>query len=144
MIELLVVIVIIGIVAAVAVPTIYRTMRGRRGLLDGKAMITNAVLGAKSRAASGEQNWQLIFDGPSNTVSWKRSDSLTATRVDSLPRGCSFSQGGLSLAFEFYRDGTAATLDPMGMDTFAIENPKGERYMFTLIPQIGEVRVNAH
>jgi prepilin-type N-terminal cleavage/methylation domain-containing protein len=144
MIELLIVILIVGIVSAIAIPTINRTMRSRKGLINGKAMITNAVLGVKSRAASGEDNWQLIFDGPTNTVSWKASDSLTATRVDSLPRGCSFSQATLSLIFEFYRDGSAASLDVGGIDTFSIENPKGERYLFTLIPQIGEVRANAH
>ncbi len=144
MIELLIVILIVGIVSAIAIPTIHRTMRGRKGLINGKAMVTNAVLGVKSRAASGEDNWQLVFDGASNTISWKASDSLLASRVDSLPRGCSFSHGGLLLVFEFYRDGTAASLDVGGIDTFSIENPKGERYLFTLIPQIGEVRANAH
>ncbi len=142
LIELIYVIVIIGIVTAIALPTINRTMRNRRGLLEGKAMILNAVLGAKSLASSGMDDWQLIFNGGGvNTISWKASDSVAVWRDDPLPRGCDFAMGG-SLTFEFYRDGSAASLSPV--DTFSIGNTKGERYLITLIPQIGEVRVNVH
>lgn len=144
LIELIIVIVVIGVVTAIALPTIHRTMQGRKGLMDGKAMIQNAVLGAKSLASSGMDDWQLIFDSnpTPNTVSWKASDSFTIWRVDSLPRGCEFATASWSLTFEFYRDGTAACLMP-GIDTFSIVSPRNERILFTLVPQIGEVRVNA-
>jgi prepilin-type N-terminal cleavage/methylation domain-containing protein len=144
LIELIIVIVVIGIVTAIALPTIYRTMQGRKGLMDGKAMIQNAVLGAKSLASSGMDDWQLIFDGTGtpHTVSWKASDSVVIWRVDSLPRGCDYATAG-PLTFEFYRDGTAASLDVGGIDTFSIVSPRNERILFTLVPQIGEVRVDA-
>lgn len=142
LIELIYVIVIIGIVTAIALPTINRTMRHRRGLLDGKAMILNAVLGAKSLASSGQDDWQLIFDGAGSphTVSWKSQDSVVIWRIDTLPPNCNFSTAG-TITFEFYRDGSARSLSPE--DTFSIVNAKNERMLFTLIPQIGEVRVNA-
>jgi MSHA pilin protein MshC len=139
LIELIVVIVILGIVTAIAVPTIYHSTMQRKGLMNGKAMIINATLGAKTLAASGTDDWQLIFDGSgASTISWKRSDSAAVWRVDTLPHGCAYS-GGITITFEFRRDGSAESFPP-GSDTFSIENARNERVRFTLIPQIGEVK----
>jgi prepilin-type N-terminal cleavage/methylation domain-containing protein len=145
LIELIIVIVVIGIITAIALPTIHRTMQGRKGIMEGKAMIQNAVLGAKSLAASGVDDWQLTFDATTSppTIAWQQSDSAFIWRLDSLPRGCDYATGGLILTFEFYRDGSAASLDMGGIDTFSIVSPKNERVLFTLIPQIGEVRADA-
>jgi prepilin-type N-terminal cleavage/methylation domain-containing protein len=141
LIELIVVIAVIGVVTAIAIPTIYHSTNRRRGLLNGKAMVINAVLGAKSLTSTGTDDWQLIFDGTgTNTISWKQSDSVTAWRVDTLPSGCTYS-GGITVTFEFYRDGSARNVFG-SPDTFSLKNQRNERVLFTLIPQIGEVKAD--
>ena len=137
LIELMVVIVVVGIILGIAIPS-FRLMYIRNTINKGKALIQNVVIKAKSYAATGTSDWRIEFQ----VVGGEHSVSLgpiggAITEVDTLPGGCTFSNPGIALTFEFYRDGTASS---SAEDTFSIK--RGNRkILFTLIKQIGEVKI---
>ena len=139
LIELMVIIVVMGIITAIAIPS-FRAMNARRGLSNGKALIMNSVLLVKSNAASGTTGWQILFQGGTNNLFIGPIGS-PATIIKTLPNNCDFSNAGLSVAFEFYRNGKADS-NPADSLSFSIKNNRNESFLFTLIPQIGEVRVD--
>jgi|GEM_PF-3430084 len=141
LIEMMIVIIIIGIMTAIAVPS-FQAMNERNALEKGRALIQDTVLRAKSHAATGIQDWQIFFDGPNNQI-LSGPLGLPATVTETLPRRCKFSNAALALTFEFYRDGTANS-NPIANLSFSIENDKKAGVLFTLVPQIGEVKTHGN
>jgi prepilin-type N-terminal cleavage/methylation domain-containing protein len=140
LLELIVVVVVIGILTAIAIPS-FRSLNARRGLSRGKALIINSCLTAKSNAASDTRDWQVIFDGGTQTVSIGPIGGA-ATIVENLPNGCIYTNAGLAVSFEFYRNGTADS-NPAGSLSFLIKNNRNESFLITLVPQTAEVNANA-
>jgi len=140
LIELMIVIIIMGIMTAIAIPS-FRAMYARNALNNGKSLVVNSILIAKSHSASSKNDWRIIFrvDGGESVI--QSGPTVGAIQqVDTLPRGIVYTNGMLNRTFFFYRDGTAE--DTTGLDTFAIKNNKNVAVVFKLIPQIGEVKTN--
>jgi len=140
LIELIIVVAIIGIISAIAIPS-FRSMYLRNALGRGKATVQSAILRVKSHIATGTDDWQIIFDGTvaTHTISLGPIGSAIE-EVDTLPRGITFSPAAL-ITFEFYRGGTANS-NPPGNLSFSIMDKKNAGFLFTLIPQIGEVKID--
>lgn len=136
-IELMVVIVIAGILIGVAIPS-FRILYSRNAITRGEALILNTVLEVKSKASSGTKSWEIILDGPTDSISTQPKGGPVAT-TKSLPQGVEFTNGSLNLTFEFFRDGTAVSTT--GVNTFSIQDDNGRQKTLELIPQIGEVKV---
>lgn len=136
LIELMIVIVVAGILIGIAIPS-FNVMYKRNRLGSSKAKITDFVLRAKSHAASGTQDWQIIFTGPKTLSMGPVGQPPSET--GQLCYGIEYSNPMLNLTFAFNRDGTASS---NGALFFSIKNDKGQSILFTLIPQIGEVKTN--
>lgn len=136
LIELMVVIVIAGILIGVAIPS-FRILYSRNSITRGEALILNTILEVKSKASSSSTNWEIIFDGSTNTISTQPKGGPVATN-ENLPHGITYTNPGLNLTFEFFRDGTATS--STGVDTFSIKDDNGRHKTLELIPQTGEVK----
>ncbi len=142
MIEVMIVVVVAAVVVGVAIPSFNATYK-RSPLDKGKGMVQDAILDAKVHAATGTSDWQVIFNGAANRISSGPIGGAISD-VRTLSAGCEFSVSSLNLTYEFYRDGTAIS-DGGLIETnkFSIENDRGEAVSFTLVGQIGEVRVGS-
>jgi prepilin-type N-terminal cleavage/methylation domain-containing protein len=141
LLELIIVVVVIGILTAIAIPS-FRALNARRGLSRGKALIINSCLTARSNAASDTTGWQVLFLGGGPDIVSIGPIGGIATITENLPNGCNYSNVGLNLIFEFYRNGTANS-NPADSLTFSIKNNRNESFLITLVPQTAEVNANA-
>ena len=141
-IEMVIVVVVAAVVVGIAIPS-FNVMYKRNPLNKGKGMIQDAILDAKVHAATGTSDWRVIFNGAANRISSGPIGGAISD-VRTLPAGCEFSVSSLNLTYEFYRDGTAIS-DGGLIETneFSIENDRGEAISFTLVAQIGEVKVGS-